>query len=309
MKIAFLYLLWFHHFASLNRRAKWFHMTTRASGIFHAVAINQGASMKNRIPHFLFAAVVASVALLPDLAASMPITRQVTIRAIGLCDDAGANCADVNTYEAAADAIWAQAGVDFKFLPTLTWNQSQFLTPDYSVGEELSLFAAGTIAFGDSTIDHILNMYFVKDLLPTNRLYGEGCGAPIFVGFCGNAIGIVINTTLVNAFNGGLGRIDTVAHEVGHVLGLTHGGFGAGAGVPDNLMTSGSFRSPAETIADINPNGLGLDKLTQAQIDEVYKSIYVKDLQVPEPSGVALLCVALAGLLWQQRRRAASGVA
>ena len=52
---------------------------------------------------------------------------------------------------------------------------------------------------------------FLVHNLDFNAAYGEG-----WLGFGG----LVMNMDLVMAFNGGAGRIDTIAHELGHNLGL-----------------------------------------------------------------------------------------
>jgi hypothetical protein len=59
-------------------------------------------------------------------------------------------------------------------------------------------------------------------------------------------------------------RLDTLAHEVGHNLGLVH------VTDPKNIMANGDTRAPiTTTINDVNPNGQQLDQLTAAQGDDV----------------------------------------
>ena len=252
------------------------------------------------------AAVVALCTVWSAGASAAPITKQVTIRPIMLCDTGGANCATVNTYEASADKAWSQAGVDFAFLPTVNWLTTTFNNLDVDVGEDLAMFAAGSGVFGDPATTGIINMYFVNTVtFSFGTLYGEGCGGAQFAVDCNNTAGVMINATAVNAFNGGNGRIDTVGHEVGHVLNLGHTDFGAGGA--NNLMTSGGSRSVPATIADITPDGAGLSVLTNAQITEALGSSYVQD--VPEPASLALLGFALSATFLARRRQPVRTVA
>ena len=90
-----------------------------------------------------------------------------------------------------------------------------------------------------------------------------------------------------------IGRVDTLSHELGHVLGLGHNNFGAGG--TDNLMTSGGDgRIVAQALGDVNPDGLGLEKLTAAQIAEARSSSYTSRV-LPEPGSMALAVLALLG--------------
>lgn len=240
--------------------------------------------------------VLVSLVCWADVAAAAPISKRVTVQTIQLCSDSGIDCANVNTFEAASDKIWAQAGIDLAYLPTLQWNSSRFNSTDSTIGEELDLWKVGNSIFGDPSLGNILNIYFVSEFLvdPGFILYGEGCG-PAFSDFCGGLIGIVINATEVNAYAGGLGRIDTLAHEVGHVLGLGHNNFGAGAG--DNLMTSGSYRFIPGSLNDINPDGYALGKLSEEQIVEARYSLLLEDFKgISEPATCVLISIALLAM-------------
>lgn len=233
---------------------------------------------------FAAAALLGLLALAPT-AQALPITKQVTIQAIQVCDNDGvSHRASAVTYETFADKIRAQAGVDFVFLPTLLWSSSANNAYELESDGGVGLLTAGTAAFAPGA--SVLNMFCVNDLIVASGiLYGFGCG--------GQA-GLVINSTAVDGFSA-VGRLDTVAHEVGHVLGLGHENFGAGDALLDNLMTAGSFRTVPQLIGDVNPDGLGLSKLTAEQITEALSSADATNAAVvPEPGSLALVGLAIA---------------
>ena len=205
--------------------------------------------------------------------------RQLFIQPIQVCDDNGVNCADIEFYEDITAKIWAQAGIDISFLTPTRLNNSTYLSiapnPDpffpYTNYEFYQLsFTRGTGAFGrhpDSGFNTgPINMWFVDEIESTSGIvFGTA-----WVG----ANGVLISDDTFS-FNGGIGRVDTIAHEIGHNLGLGHNTFGAGGG--NNLMTAGTFRNIPSSVEDVTPDGANLDQLTPSQIDEARTSSLLAD--------------------------------
>jgi hypothetical protein len=242
----------------------------------------------------------AILALSAGQAAAVPITNQIMINPIQVCEDGGGNCAQVGFFEAETDKIWAQAGIDIQFMATTQLNETDYL--NITLAGHAPLFVAGNALVGDPETTKILNMYFVDTIGAGTS--GFGCGAPIFAASCPAGQGIAIAGNIFS-FNGGIGRLDTIAHEIGHVVGLTHGGFGAGGA--ENFMTSGGSRSVPGAIGDIAPDGLNIDQMTAAQVTEVLRdpnSRFVKDINpVPEPGAVPLFAAGFVLVALQLRRR------
>ncbi|MGJ5820447.1 PEP-CTERM sorting domain-containing protein [Paludibaculum fermentans] len=203
----------------------------------------------------------------------------LTIQPIKICDDGGLNCANdtEQTFLAETNKIWAQAGITFSYLPFTTTNSTTFLSLD-DQGEVTSLFAT---APGAAVNPLVISMWFVANHFDA---YGEV-----------NTIGgnkIVIDSVIF-----GVNRLDTIAHEVGHLLGLLHNDPGVDM---DFLMRSGSDRLTPSVIGDITPDGAGLDKLTTAQIQTALADPKIS--AVPEPATAALVLFGLGGLALARRR-------
>ena len=209
--------------------------------------------------------------------------RELFVQPIQVCDDNGNNCADMQFYENITDKIWAQAGIDISFLNPTRLNSSTYLSiapnPDTSFPftnyefYQLS-FTGGPGAFGrhpDSSPDTgPLNMWFVDQI--------ESASGIVFGTAWVGSNGVLISDETFS-FNGGLGRIDTIAHEIGHNLGLRHRSFGAGGS--NNLMTTGTVRNVPSSIEDITPDGANLAQLNQSQIDEARTSGLLEETNNP----------------------------
>ncbi len=247
------------------------------------------------------------------LASSGANALLIDIQPFVICETSGANCATTGFFEAETDKIWAQAGLDVNFLSMQTLNNSAWLNVEVGSAsivaqETIDVMVAGR-AINDSNATLAINMFFVDLLDSSTGFFGLGCGGLIFTSNCAGEVGIFIagNVFLTN-------RIDTIAHEIGHVLELFHTvndvNFGADPGTlqggfedPVNLMTRGCCRTRPATIGDITPDGLGLSQLVATQIASALGSRFIQDtVEVPEPSTLLLFASGLIALGFRKRK-------
>jgi hypothetical protein len=204
-----------------------------------------------------------------------------TINPIIVCDDAGNNCANESNelFELAGDKIWSQAGIDLNFLPFSFFFESDYLNIEDD-GELTFENLTDIAGHGQSADLTVINLWFVNDV---EGAYG--------IGWLGGS-GIAISDSIFS----GLGRIDTIAHEIGHNLGLPHND-----GSPSYLMASGGVRIPAQDLANIWPDGADRDFLNTGEISLARASFLLDE--VPEPATMGSVVLALALLAgWRSRR-------
>ncbi|MEM1252384.1 MAG: zinc-dependent metalloprotease family protein [Cyanobacteria bacterium P01_H01_bin.21] len=189
------------------------------------------------------------------------------VQPIQVCDDAGIVCAQVEFFETIADKIWDQANIDIAFLPLNQLNDSTYLTTDADEFSDMS-FSGDDGDFGrhpdSSRTEGPINLWFVDVIETSTGLIQFGNA---WIGLNG----VLISDDILD-FNG-TERIDVIAHELGHNLGLRHTTFGAGPA--NNLMSSGGRRTVPDSIDDIFPDGERLSRLTSAQINRARDSDFL----------------------------------
>lgn len=196
----------------------------------------------------------------------LPITHRVEVQIIQTSLDGGlvpatvfGNATQQAAIEAGIDKIWAQAGIDIEFLPTITPYANTFankgaLAPRPS--SDLGAILNNATASGKINPDpQVLNMFFV-DIVPGYGVLNQNTSAGIaLIGSSG--IAIYNGASLLTFGNGRDVIAGVVAHEIGHNLGLTH-------------TTSGSPNMMA-------PGGT-TEQLTQEQISLALSSLYVQKI-------------------------------
>ena len=259
--------------------------------------------MNTRPQLALLIGILALAVLIPGAASAGTITKFLTIQVYQVCDNSGNNCASLGPagdayFNAETNKIWNQAGIGVGFNFAGTFNSTLFSTIDDTVGSGHTFQDLQALYGGTSTTT--VDMFLVHNI-DSNSVYGES--------WLGSG-GLAMNMDLVMAYNGGLGRIDTIAHELGHNFGLVPASLGGDTGGhsnnthPDYLMADGGWRNVPNTSGDIWPDGLRLDKLPADQIALARQSSLLQDV-TPEPASMAIFGSGALALLMIRRRRSA----
>lgn len=229
-------------------------------------------------------------------AQAAPITHVLPVRVYQLCDDNGLNCAPTgpagNEYFAAETAkIWEQAGIRIDYVSFQQFHSTAFSYLDPAVpGDTLFDLQFAATGVGQSSI--YVDLFLAREVQNHFGFAWSGFG------------GIAVSMDGLVSFAGGLGRRDTIAHEIGHNLGLVPlpiGGDADGHSTVDtHLMAAGQIRQVPFSLNDIAPDGRRLDLLPDNQIAYALQS----DLLIPLPESASpwLVAAGMAAILGYRQR-------
>ena len=206
-----------------------------------------------------------------------PITHQIKVQIIQTFNDDGStpatvfgNAAQRAEIEGYVDTIWAQAGIDVLFMPTINSYNNTFArvgTSDPRPISDLSTIVNDAGAPPKSADASVINMFFVENVPGFPAGLSENTAAGLaFVG--GNGITQYVGDNLLTFTTGREVIASVVSHEIGHNVGLFH------ITEAENLMQSGGSPDQGE-------------RLNATQISTALQSSLVQPQAVPEPGSLA----------------------
>lgn len=248
------------------------------------------------------------IASISSKAAAATFAGTVNINTIQVCNKSRTICGQIPNaaYQIFTQKIWEQANLLINFLPSTI--PANFFIPkriilsdefiDIDSATEFSNLVNTPGNGQDRNSDETINMWFVNSITslagdvqfpgeaPINFLDSDPSIAPDVHGaaYVG-ANGIVISNAIYSAL-----RFDTIAHEIGHNLGLDH------VNDKNNLLAPGNIRLILTTPRDIGTISL----LTKDQITTAQRSEFVS---APEPNSVLGLASVLAFLRLSFKRK------